>query len=119
MSNLSRQELVDLLAIRRPKEAPGPLSLNPYRPIGMKVCRICWNFLDNETAYCRRCGHSSTCFLGGVAQDRCFRHNDRRAEHVCNYCVRSFCTECLTANPDASLCFGGPTYCCYLCSDEM
>jgi hypothetical protein len=119
MENSSFQKMMELLATQKPKQTHEPLSLSPYHPISMRICRICWNILDNQTAYCKRCGHAGTCFLGSDVFGMCFQHSDRHAEHVCNYCVRPFCMECLTVNPDTSLCFGGPTYRCHLCSREM
>jgi hypothetical protein len=119
MSDLSPQGLAELHAAGMPNRPPAPLSLSPYRPIGLGVCRICWNTLNNEVAYCTRCGHSSTCFLGGDVRGMCFQHPERRAERTCNYCVRSFCMGCLESNADTSLCLGCSTYCCHLCSGEM
>ncbi len=97
---------------REAKRAKNPL---PDGPFGIKTCRKCWNALDDLTAYCNRCGHVSTCFLGGAAAGSCFSHSERRAEHLCNYCVRPFCMDCLKVNPDTSLCLGTSSYYCHLC----
>ena len=61
--------------------------LNPNVPIPMQVCNICWNILDDETAYCRRCGHVGTVFsTPHTIHQKCFTHKKQDAAHFCNYC---------------------------------
>lgn len=96
------------------------ISLNPYLSIASAICRVCWNPLDDLTAYCRRCGHAGTCFLNGETMGHmCFQHPDLRATQFCNYCSRPFCDHCLETNTNSRLSLGTWTYHCSLCIAEI
>jgi len=96
------------------------LSLNPYTPIPMNVCGVCWNRLDDRTSYCRRCGHDGSLFrYRDVVGQSCTEHRDRRATEFCNYCGRPFCEECLAVNKNTVLSMGTFTYQCAFCILEI
>jgi hypothetical protein len=103
----------DELGVRR-------VVLDPTTPITPYVCRICWNILDDTTAYCRRCGHSGAVFdYQGIPSTNCFTHPRIRAAEFCNYCSRPFCSDCLETNKGAIISFGTYTHKCRLCSAEI
>jgi hypothetical protein len=94
--------------------------LNPKVPIPMQVCRICWNILDDDTAYCRRCGHVGTVFsTASIFHQKCFAHKSKDAVHFCNYCSRPFCEECLETNKGSILSMGTYSYHCHLCLADI
>ncbi len=96
------------------------ISLNPHLPITPYICRVCWNSLDDTTAYCRRCGHAGSCFLTTeVIGQRCVQHSEHRAAQLCNYCCRPFCDHCLETNTNSTLSMGTWTYHCHLCLAEI
>ena len=96
------------------------VALNPKMPIPMNVCRLCWNILDDSTAYCRRCGHVGTVFrYKSAGHQRCFTHHSKPATDVCNYCSRPFCDECLETNEGSILSMGTYSYHCHLCLSDI
>ncbi len=94
--------------------------LNPKVPIPMQVCNACWNILDNDTAYCRRCGNVGTVFsTASAVHQKCFSHESKSAVHFCNYCSRPFCEECLEINKESILAMGMYSYYCHLCLSDI
>jgi hypothetical protein len=96
------------------------VSLNPCFPITPYICLECWNALDDATAYCRRCGHASSCFpYEEIAGQMCLRHPSSPAAQLCNYCGRPFCDPCLETNKGSILTMGAYSYHCLLCLAEI
>jgi hypothetical protein len=94
--------------------------LDPKIPVTPYICFECWSILDDETAYCRRCGVAGTSFgYREVAGQMCFCHPGKSASQFCNYCGRSFCDNCLKTNEGSILSMGTYTYHCILCLGEM
>ena len=96
------------------------VALNPKMLIPIDVCRICWNILDDSTAYCRRCGYVGTVFQPErLGNQKCFTQHSKPATHFCNYCCRPFCDECFETNKGSILAMGTYSYYCHLCLSDI
>lgn len=103
-------------------EGVDQIVLIPQMPTPMNVCSDCWNILEDDKAYCKRCGYSGKIFpeILNAKNITCHKHMSNSAVGICNYCGKPVCKECckMTEN-SASTFYPAEKVYCYDCLNDI